>query len=56
MIAGISAIVDPNGPEAPEMRGILATFLSDHPQAEMFDETTRKERSIVGGPLPCLIL
>jgi len=29
------------------MRGILATFLHDHPQEKMIDDTTKKERSIV---------
>ena len=47
MIAGISAIVDPEGPEGETMRGILATFLQDHPPASAIDDTTKKERSIV---------
>jgi hypothetical protein len=47
VIAGISAIVDPEGPEGETMRGILATFLQDHPPASAIDDTTKKERSIV---------
>jgi hypothetical protein len=35
MIAGISAIIEPHGPEANEMRGILRTFLEDHPQSDV---------------------
>ncbi|BEJ11219.1 hypothetical protein CspHIS471_0106410 [Cutaneotrichosporon sp. HIS471] len=49
MIAGISAIIDPRGPDADQMRRILTTFLEQHPWSEVagLDETTRKEVQIV---------
>ncbi|KAK4688108.1 hypothetical protein P7C73_g1993, partial [Tremellales sp. Uapishka_1] len=49
MIAGISAIIDPRGPDAVQMRRILTTFLEQHPWQEVaeLDETTRKEVSII---------
>lgn len=50
MIAGISAIIDPRGPDGDTMRKILGTFLELNPWAEVKDkdETTRKEVRIVG--------
>ncbi|KLT39360.1 hypothetical protein CC85DRAFT_265546 [Cutaneotrichosporon oleaginosum] len=49
MIAGISAIIDPRGPDADQMRRILTTFLEQHPWSEVagLDETTRKEVQII---------
>jgi hypothetical protein len=49
MIAGISAIIDPRGPDGDTMRRILGTFLELNPWAEVRskDETTRKEVRIV---------
>jgi len=54
MIAGISAIIDPRGPDSDQMRKILTTFLEQNPWIEVAnkDETTRKEVQIVG----CLLL
>ena len=50
MIAGISAIIDPRGPDSETMRKILTTFLEQNPWHEVAnkDETTRKEVQIVG--------
>jgi hypothetical protein len=49
MIAGISAIIDPRGPDGDTMRRILGTFLEMNPWSEVRakDETTRKEVQIV---------
>jgi hypothetical protein len=49
MIAGISAIIDPRGPDGDTMRRILGTFLELNPWEEVRskDETTRKEVRIV---------
>jgi len=49
MIAGISAIIDPRGPDSDQMRKILTTFLEQNPWIEVAnkDETTRKEVQIV---------
>lgn len=49
MIAGISAIIDPRGPDSDQMRKILTTFLEDNPWHEVAtkDATTRKEVQIV---------
>lgn len=49
MIAGISAIIDPRGPDADQMRRILTTFLEQHPWSAVaeLDETTRKEVQII---------
>lgn len=49
MIAGISAIIDPRGNDADQMRKILTTFLEHHPWGEVasLDETTRKEVQII---------
>lgn len=49
MIAGISAIIDPRGPDGDTMRKILGTFLELNPWIEVKskDETTRKEVRIV---------
>lgn len=49
MIAGISAIIDPRGNDADQMRRILTTFLEQHPWSEVatLDETTRKEVQII---------
>ena len=49
MIAGISAIIDPRGPDGDQMRKILTTFLEQNPWIEVAnkDETTRKEVQIV---------
>ena len=49
MIAGISAIIDPRGPDGDQMRKILTTFLEQNPwhEAVKKDETTRKEVQIV---------
>lgn len=49
MIAGISAIIDPRGPDGDTMRRILGTFLELNPWAVVKnkDETTRKEVRIV---------
>lgn len=50
MIAGISAIIEPRGPDSDQMRKILTTFLEQNPWSEVAekDETTRKEVQIVG--------
>ena len=52
MIAGISAIIDPRGPDGEQMRTILTKFLEQNPwyEAEKKDETTRKEVQIVSSP------
>ena len=52
MIAGISAIVDPRGPDSEQMRKILTTFLEENPWHEVAnkDETTKKEVQIVSIP------
>jgi hypothetical protein len=49
MIAGISAIIEPRGPDSDQMRKILTTFLEQNPWSEVAekDETTRKEVQIV---------
>ncbi|OWZ26228.1 hypothetical protein C361_07060 [Cryptococcus neoformans Tu259-1] len=49
MIAGISAIIDPRGPDSDQMRKILTTFLEDNPWHEVStkDATTRKEVQII---------
>lgn len=49
MIAGISAIIDPRGPDSDQMRKILTTFLEDNPWHEVAtkDATTRKEVQII---------
>jgi hypothetical protein len=49
MIAGISAIIDPRGPDSDQMRRILTVFLEQNPWHETAkkDETTRKEVQIV---------
>ncbi|WVQ94574.1 hypothetical protein IAU59_001654 [Kwoniella sp. CBS 9459] len=49
MIAGISAIIDPRGPDADQMRRILTTFLEENPWHEVAgkDATTRKEVQII---------
>lgn len=49
MIAGISAIIDPRGNDADQMRRILTTFLEQHPfsAVSILDETTRKEVQII---------
>ena len=49
MIAGISAIIDPRGPDGDHMRQILATFLEQNPWHEAVnkDATTQKEVQIV---------
>ncbi|WWC59894.1 uncharacterized protein I303_102456 [Kwoniella dejecticola CBS 10117] len=49
MIAGISAIIDPRGPDADQMRRILTTFLEQNPWHEVAskDATTRKEVQII---------
>ncbi|CAD6584262.1 MAG: hypothetical protein TREMPRED_003783, partial [Tremellales sp. Tagirdzhanova-0007] len=49
MIAGISAIIDPRGPDGHPMRRILTTFLEQNPwhQVRTKDQTTRKEVQIV---------
>ncbi|EIW69211.1 hypothetical protein TREMEDRAFT_31258 [Tremella mesenterica DSM 1558] len=49
MIAGISAIIDPRGPDADQMRRILTAFLEQNPWTEVKtkDETTRKEVQII---------
>lgn len=49
MIAGISAIIDPRGADADQMRRILTTFMEQHPWSEVatLDETTRKEVQII---------
>jgi len=60
MIAGISAIIEPRGPDSDQMRSvhlanqlmcrkILTTFLEQNPWSEVAekDETTRKEVQIV---------
>lgn len=49
MIAGISAIIDPRGPDADQMRRILTTFMEQHPWSEVasLDDTTRKEVQII---------
>lgn len=49
MIAGISAIIDPRGPDSEQMRKILTTFLEENPWHEVAskDETTKKEVQIV---------
>nr|XP_031857365.1 uncharacterized protein CI109_007229 [Kwoniella shandongensis]KAA5524437.1 hypothetical protein CI109_007229 [Kwoniella shandongensis] len=49
MIAGISAIIDPRGPDADQMRRILTTFLEQNPWVEVSqkDATTRKEVQII---------
>jgi hypothetical protein len=49
MIAGISAIIDPRGPDGDAMRKILGAFLEMNPWSEVKakDETTRKEVQIV---------
>jgi hypothetical protein len=57
MIAGISAIIDPRGPDSETMRKILTTFLEQNPWHEVAnkDETTRKEVQIVScSSLPSL--
>jgi len=65
MIAGISAIIEPRGPDSDQMRSvilrkiglmsrkILTTFLEQNPWSEVAekDETTRKEVQIVSLPL-----
>jgi hypothetical protein len=45
------------GPDADEMRHILATFIEQHPmqEADDWDQTTQKEVSIVSGPLSRLV-
>ncbi|OCF78216.1 hypothetical protein I204_00153 [Kwoniella mangroviensis CBS 8886] len=49
MIAGISAIIDPRGADADQMRRILTTFLEQNPWHEVAskDATTRKEVQII---------
>ncbi|WWC68905.1 uncharacterized protein I206_102841 [Kwoniella pini CBS 10737] len=49
MIAGISAIIEPRGPDADQMRRILTTFLEQNPWHEVAskDATTRKEVQII---------
>ncbi|WVQ83484.1 hypothetical protein IAT38_005625 [Cryptococcus sp. DSM 104549] len=49
MIAGISAIIDPRGPDSDQMRRILTTFLEENPWHEVAgkDATTRKEVQII---------
>ncbi|KAK8861265.1 hypothetical protein IAR55_002084 [Kwoniella newhampshirensis] len=49
MIAGISAIIDPRGPDSDQMRRILTTFLEQNPWVEVSqkDATTRKEVQII---------
>ncbi|WVN87249.1 uncharacterized protein L203_102426 [Cryptococcus depauperatus CBS 7841] len=49
MIAGISAIIDPRGPDSDHMRKILTTFLKENPWHEVAtkDATTRKEVQII---------
>ncbi|KAK1920862.1 fungal-specific transcription factor domain-containing protein [Papiliotrema laurentii] len=49
MIAGISAIIDPRGPDSEQMRKILTTFLEENPWHEVAskDETTKKEVQII---------
>ncbi|ORX36464.1 fungal-specific transcription factor domain-domain-containing protein [Kockovaella imperatae] len=49
MIAGISAIIDPRGPDGDQMRTILTTFLEQNPWHEAVhkDATTRKEVQII---------
>ncbi|ODN87089.1 hypothetical protein L198_07091 [Cryptococcus wingfieldii CBS 7118] len=49
MIAGISAIIGPRGPDSDQMRKILTTFLEENPWHEVAskDATTRKEVQII---------
>jgi hypothetical protein len=58
MIAGISAIIDPRGPDGDQMRQILTTFLEQNPWHEVAtkDETTRKEVQIVSGFWICIAM
>lgn len=47
MIAGIGLILDPQGPEAPELHEILDGFLRDHEGLHEMDATTRREMKII---------
>jgi hypothetical protein len=47
MISGIALMLDPNGPDAPDMKAILETFLGDHRGMIDLDDTTRRELKII---------
>jgi hypothetical protein len=47
MVSGIYLVLEPNGPQAPEMHTILDAFLADHMNVTELDETTRRELKII---------